>query len=699
MHVLGKSARSGLFFIVAMLATSLACTTILGDGGRAGSVDPTVPGSAAEHALECELHSYPCSYAEAEPAALQRGAEVLAIAEDIYLQQESMLAAGEHLRSLDDVVEVAYDSEGLWFRVQGAPPMWLWDFEASETGPDPTEAAGASSGSPLAAPVRQADGPVGPQPPGQEPEKRAVLIEPWTWQMGDRSSSVRTVLKEHRNYECANCTEQRAWAQSPPDPEQQQGTFGPPLDWFRDWSQFDIVYVYSHGRQWCGVPDPEHGAYFLEGEARAIGDCSGVLTTGSMRPTIFDNPNALDDRGVVWGHKPGDPWWYQGLTSDFFAGSNYDDMILFLNSCQLLANDSYPNALAGENTAVIGWNEVVTRGRGENTAVAFFEALIERGHRADTAFDKALESAAYTENSGAQLRLEGDHEPRGVEIVTWMHPAFDQPLQEVGSLPVVGIPDDGQNDELLLRLQVTGVREDQSPADFPIHIKVGDRELDRTLVASEVVAESTYEITEEVDLGFDVKGDEQRTLEAWIELPEGGESRHFVKEARLASCGWTGLMSGSRTGAIQGDIALDLRHFGEVDPELLAELELLGLIESADQLQLPADLSEAPPTIMLTGEQSVPALVANDQGFAMLLLGTNDVGFPQSNTNQLQFSTYTDEHIAGSIQAALLDAQNRANLNVQADFIWNAGSLCDIEVILESATRNPDITPPQDDGS
>lgn len=697
--VFERPAVRGLLYAAALLLLSLSCTTLF-----PGSQDPVGADSAVDqpaNGLDCERLDYPCSLAETEPEALTRSVEVLELAETTYLEADSMLAAGQRLADEADVIELAFDQAGLWFRVEGAPPMWLWDYDGIVDLPA-QQSTQSGRGAPLARPRPQDSGPVGEQTPGREPSKRARLLLPWAYSMRDDSAELTSLLSAHRNYQCPTCIDPQVTRQDPQQAEPDEaGYYGPPLDRFMDWPSFDLIYVFSHGRQWCGLPDEETGGYFIEGQARPIDECAGMLTTGRFRRSIFDDASTLDTPGVTWGHKPGDDWWIEALSPDFFRDQypgGLDDSLLFFNSCQLLQNDSFSSALTGQDTAVFGWTQSVLVSRGVASAGELFKLLVEDGLRAETAFEKIQEFDGYNIEdtyAGAELDLDGDRDTRAVEVVTWMHPIFEQELQQVGSLPVEGVPDDGEDDQVLARLRVDGIDEDQDPGGFEIHLKVGDQELSETLTPDTKVGDYAYEVTTLLDLDFDVSGREQSPFEAWVDLPTGGQTRHYLEEEGLASCGWTGTLSGAQSGEIKGDIALNLGDFQGLDPDQLQAFVDQGLLDSVPALPDMGNQGELPDLIFLTGEDTYPALSASSLGGAFLLQSLNDIGFPTSQANALSFTEQSEQRFAGSINAPLLDPITQENIAVSADFIWNQGSFCDINLILEAALHSDrlDINP------
>lgn len=674
-------------YLIVLLSVTLACSTLLPGGS---SESPADTPAAPTGVLRCEREGFPCSYAEADPDAVQRGQELLQLADEIYAAEGTMIAAGERLKAEQDVVEIAYDARGLWLRVEGAPPMWLWDYADIRSADSATPLAFSRGGGPLMAPRQEATGPIGPQPPGEEPEKRALLILPWAWDMTDDSQAVADLLRGHRNYRCAECIEPRVFPDELPEqPENADAHHGPSLEWFSDWREYDLIYVFSHGRQWCGVPDEASGGYFVEGRSREPGDCAGFLTTGRHRASILDDIESISTPGMAWGRKPGGSWWIQALTPDFFRsqyGGGLDDSLLFFNSCQLMANDSFSSALSGENTAVIGWSESVRVRRGVPTAATFFERLIASGQRVKPVFEHTTQAPAHATDdtyAGAELRLHGEHDVRGREVVTWMHPMYREELGSIGHTMVHGIAGDGQPDDIFFMLQFDGIDESQDPQDFTAHVKVNGNEAQETFTPEEQIDEDSYWVQGVVPLTSDVSEIEIAELEAWVDLPRGGESRHVLQDVELAGCGWTGQTSGARSGPIEGHEVIYLQNAAEMDPQqfgrVMSEQEL-----AAQMPQIAANLERAgqlPLTIALYSEAEGLAAQVMADGVGLAVFGPTE-SFVSENMS-LSVQRETDTRLEGTISGSMLSPVAEQNLNLDADFIWHVGSRCSFNIKLQ----------------
>lgn len=187
----------------------------------------------------------------------------------------------------------------------------------------------------------------------------------------------------------------------------------------------------------------------------------------------------------------------------------------------------------------------------------FFTELIKNGLRASTAYQKTQSSSSHTEHRedwhGAQLKLvtseEGD--PRGREVVTLMHPSRREELKDGQFTVTYGMPEDGDQDQLYVAAQIDGIDQDQQPEEFVVHVRLNGQELEQTFTADKdlQVGEYSYLAQGSVRLPYDVTNTEQVRLEAWAELPEGGDTRHTLEEIRPVGCGWQGSLSGVISGS------------------------------------------------------------------------------------------------------------------------------------------------------
>ncbi|MDZ7843392.1 MAG: hypothetical protein U5K99_01095 [Anaerolineales bacterium] len=645
--------------LLILLFLTLACSLPFpGSGGddtlfpaRETTREAADQSQLAQGDLRCEQVGYPCSYADASQEALERSFSLMDTAEEVFAKEGHALAVAERLQAEEDVVEMFYDERGVWYRVAGAPPMIFLHPEVFNTGDQqarlkPVEPA-ASKVMPLPF-LPEPDGPVGENPPGEKVRKKALFVAPFAWHFGtDVYDGANPLLKERRDYQCPDCVKLVATNSNPKDQVSEDNPLaGPSVEQFQGWSSYDLIHVLAHGYQFCpgksvsssGRPVvsgdreafPENTAGVIEGAEVSEGECMTFIQTGhyEMKEHLAEQPSG--STGVAWAHKPGEEIWMEVVTTDFFAAeykNGLDDKIIVFTSCQGLKDGSLAQALMGENTAVLGWSDYVKGGRGEAVAVRLFEELIKHGLRVSAAYQKTIESSSHTDHDedwyGAQLVLKNgeDGDPRGREVITWMHPIYRTKLKSIGHTPVEGVPGDQNPDDMLILLQIDGVDEDQSPADFTAHVKIGGQEIQTEIKPTRKISDYSYWAQTEVQLPQDSNSSPRAEMEAWVDLPEGGESRHVLKEVEFADCGWRGSYSGSRSGSLDGSLVIDSKDAAGIDVEAMQEV--LGSKLPQESVSGMSDLGSAasgPRVFHLGGEGGMPLVVVGDIDAGALVL-------------------------------------------------------------------------------
>ncbi len=204
-----------LLVISLLIIASLACSLPL-VGGQANPSDSnreTVSDRDSEDSvmedLRCTQMGYPCTFADTPREKIERGLELMDLADDVFAREGNAIAVAERLLEEGDIAEMYYDERGVWYRVEGAPPLLFLHPEAFaydlEDDIDPEQ-------SHLAANVLfslnqpSGDGPIGENPPGEKVEKKALFVNPVVWQFGSSiHDSVRSQLLKYRDYQCAGC--------------------------------------------------------------------------------------------------------------------------------------------------------------------------------------------------------------------------------------------------------------------------------------------------------------------------------------------------------------------------------------------------------------------------------------------------------------------------------------------------------------
>ena len=727
--------RRGKFalLISSILLITLACSLpfsgqsenqTAAPAGEAGS-PPAVP----DDSQRCEALGYPCSFAETPEDRLERSLELMDLADEVFAETESITAVADQISKEADLVELMYDERGVWYRIQGAPPLIFlhpeaFDGQAGDGSPAETSRGGAPG---LFSPYRpEPDGPIGTNPPGEKVRKQSLFVVPLAWDYGaDVHGGVEPLLRDTRDYQCPDCVQLLAGETHARDQiGEDRPAAGPSLEQFQGWEAYDLIHVYAHGYQFCpgqsvttsGQPVvsgdreelPENTAGVIEGTEVTEGECVTLLQTGhyQTRDQLIQNPR--EAAGIAWTHKPGSDVWGEVVTTDFFKAQypeGLDDKIIYFSSCQTMRDRSLAEALLGTNTAVLGWTDSVYSSRGEAAAVQFFTELIEHGLRASAAHQKTRDSSSHTEHSedwyGAQLELvsSGEGDPRGREVVTLMHPAFREELEDGQFTVTYGMPEDGQADKLYVAARVDGIDRDQRPEEFVVHVRLDGEELDETFTANTdlQVGEYSYLAQGAVQLPYDVTNNEQVKLEAWVELPEGGDTRHTLEEVRPVGCGWQGSLSGVISGDYQGLIMdqqalLDAIESGSFN-EMLGAVNMGGM-PSVGDLDVPLGKTWVitfPPEEGLVGSLMTEigiGTIADTQGVQSGTLGYNTEALNYQETEVIE------HQIKGSFSGSYYGVkfvdqkiQRTAGPDLQGEFIFHDQALCNVEIILAVNTH------------
>jgi len=724
LKILNFSGKKYLLIISILIAASLACSLpFVGNSPDSGVLgenqqSDNQPIEEPVENLRCQLQGYPCTYEGTPEEKIKRSLELMDIADDVFARAGNVIAVAERLLEENDMAEMYYDERGVWYRLEDSPPFIFLHPEAFtiEVGEEISFSEHYPGSRGLLSPhVPEPDGPVGINPPGEKVTKKALFISPFAWQFGsDLYDSVTALLLEQRDYRCEGCVQYLSDTTNAKDLINEDiSSAGSTYEQFLGWKDYDLIHVFSHGYQFCpgqsvtssGQPVvsgdrediPENTAGVFEGTNVSEGECVTIIQTGHYQTREHLQENPSDIAGVAWFHKPGVDTWGELVTTDFFKSQypgGLDDTILFFTSCQLFRDMSLANALRGTNTAVFGWTDTVSSNRGKATAIQFFTELIENGLRSSISYEKTTDSESHTEHSenwhGAQLKMSIDHgsDPRGREVITLMQPIYREELEDLDAVPTIGTAGDGENDELLFLVQIDGIDEEQNPDDFVIHIAVDGEEVDETFKPTEKINEYSYWTLDVVPLPFDAADRDYVELEVWVELPEGGESRHFLKEVELANCGWTGKLSGSRSGQIEGDIVFPSIHLSAVDINRLSFLAGEGYLGSMGEDGSGVEtLADLPRSVMMGSREQFPFLMVIPGQAANAMLEENSLGIggPQTSVN---LSEETEQRVEGSFSAELTELATQQKYSIQGDLIWHVDSFCSMDVMME-LVENP----------
>jgi len=620
--------------VLLLSACSFGSQTEDSKSGSSGTV--TISDSSRTSELECEIEGYPCTYDEVDPRVLEESFTTLNEAVKLVEEGDDIQSAVDYLEGRQDVVEILSEPEGIRFRLKNGPPLWVVNSAAVTAGSKAPGAGENTSINLVLGPLSPNyqsgsgdDGPIGESERGEEPYKKALLLSPFFWDFdGDETDVVKfTLEKSHRNYSCDKC-EVVVKKNTVPKKEYEESdeayeflktfniNYEVTLDDFKSWKDYDLIHLSTHGIQICedlicagmlmtgifiDVVDYKSALERFSSEPGVAWGKIAVLGCGPLEETIKDKETSaqkLEEAVTKWANKGCDAFpnrYWQVVTPDFFeyhyqnSNGKLNEKMIFLSACESMKDLTLAKALAGENTTVYCWTESVNAGGGATAAIKFYDHYIRDGLRAEIAYEKVKDRLINDEDSPVlarykpkgisiesilppELLQKGEENTRGREIITLMQPIYRVELREKDAIPTTGGAGDGKNDKLLFLVQIDGIDESQNPDDFVIHLAVDGEELEKTFTPQEKISEYSYWTLDEVQLPFDAADRDFIELEAWVELPTGGESRHVLEEVELANCGWTGNLSGSLSGEITGDIVFPSTNLTTVNVEELAFL-------------------------------------------------------------------------------------------------------------------------------
>jgi hypothetical protein len=706
-----------LLVISLLIIASLACSLPFGEGSGDAEEFGTPNDDNTEINLRCTEMGYPCTFAEAPRDKVERGLDLMDLADEVFSQEGNTIAVAERLLEETDIAEIYYDERGVWYRVEGAPPLIFLHPEAFTYGLEnesDLEQTHLTSNVLFSPHQPSGDGPIGENPPGEKVQKKALFVNPVVWQFGSSVfDAARSQLLEYRDYKCADCLEYfRGDIKAYDLIDEEIQSAGPSYEQFLGWKDYDLIHVFAHGYQFCpgtsvtssGQPVvsgdretfPENTAGVVEGTNLDEGECVTMIQTGHYQTRDYLLENPRDIPGIAWIHKPGDDIWAEVVTTDFFRSKypgGLDDAILFFTSCQLMKDESLANTLKGTNTAVFGWTQTVTGSRGKATVKDFFTELIDNGLRASVAYEKTIQSESHTEHSedwhGAELKMVLDQgsDPRGREVVIMIQPIFRELLEENDALPVDGVAGDGEDDELFILIQVDGVDEDQDIEDFEIHLAMDGEELSKTFKPSEKVGDYSYRAFEIISLPFDAADRDFVELEAWVDLPEGGDTRHFLENIEIAGCGWIGTLSGNKSGELKGEIVYPSTNITTANVEALTLLANQGAFGPGEGSGMPsaAEFANLPFNAMLGNRAQFPFMMLIPGQAATVMLDSSSFG--AGNDVSFDLRENSEERFEGSFSASVTDMASQSGYSVAGEMIWHVDSLCSLDVILELAAN------------
>ncbi len=488
-----------------LLATGIAVTT-----ASCGSASPSGPAPGRTGPLECQVRGYPCSLSEVPIAVLERGD---ALGDEALARLEGGAPTSDvagFLAGQSDVAEVRWDETGIWFRPKGGTGIWILGKGAfspesfSGVPPVPSPARIPRTASWVAA---------GPE----AAKKKALVLSPfhWNWPDSDESSAVAAILSGTRGYESGVTYQENA--------QQSSKNVGP--ESFMHWNDYQVVHVSSHGTRICHE-----------------GQCKAMLIGGVLNNHLPAGPGtkaeklrALTLEGVTYAKGPKTE--YLTLDADFFRAhypAGLKNTLVFLNACQSFGPQATDlvDAIKGSTSVVFGWTETVDSDDAAAAAVALYDALAERGYPAQVAYDQLgtlKVGTAAPGRSAPTLLLAGRTEGGDLrirEVVYLLNPATGQILTPSDLVEIQGTENDGTPDAAPFLVRIDGVKQELA-ADMMVHVSIDGKETVPVALASgQRNDEDQWTLSGILPLSYDLKQAAPVQFRAWVNLHDGGESKH-----------------------------------------------------------------------------------------------------------------------------------------------------------------------------
>jgi len=433
----------------------------------ARSVEPQVEAETAsaqdtalKPTLRCEADGYPCAWEDVPSATIEKTDDLAKEGLDRIAGGAGVAEVAAWLASQPEVEVVSTDGRMIRFRLAGGRPVWVTEAlpEVVDTRGLATPAfaqTSASGGGP--------DDPIGKNPPGRIPWKKALVLVPFQWHFGDREVDdllLHLGLAAEadqdpfavRDYRCgadSECVEIKAndLVQINPNvmcsavPGSCPMAYGVDRSDFKGWGNFDLIHVGTHGFYLCGTKDPEEVVQWLTSTESAVGgrDLAGTsakltgggcvvgLATGRVFPVGSVAVGSVSDPGVEYIYAgigrycdhapPGSTRWVQQfcnqsdfmlelVTDDFFVaeyGGGLKDKMIFLNACSALADSGIALGLSSGDSVVLGWSDPVPVGTALRVSETFYSAYLRDNLPAVDAWLKAAHSVGANIPAGLEI--------------------------------------------------------------------------------------------------------------------------------------------------------------------------------------------------------------------------------------------------------------------------------------------------------
>ena len=531
------------FFVISTVLFLAACSSGSSSNGSGGAgARPSV----------CEPGEGPCTWSEVAPEVIEASFE---LGEEAYRRvvAEGYEAARQWLIEQPEVVYTASGSGALRFRIDGGLPVWVTG-EPPLFLEDPAPASSAVAPKFVAGQDRTGDDKVN----NRDWRQASVLSPIFTWS-GEQAPELDFV------FGLENVPGYAGQVEHIKDGDADLAAFS-------DWATKDLVYFVGHGNRVCDDKESQSsllvcGTGLLTGEAI---DPEGLrsLDSPGVTFTVMPNQNLLDVTV---------PGAYVFLEAPFFEWkypSGLDDTLIVLMACRAgdgaPADDDYEpsdlvRTLNDAGAVVFSWTDVVWSDYIYETSQALLAELREGRSTEDTIAElerRGLDSfmrfyEPYDRTVTTELVAHGSQErPLRIREVVQLVDEDGKPLTDGTDVTQLLDAGGGASDTLSLSVRFDGLAPDQL-GQASLRFELDGSSIGSPIVPSDAQAVPaagpyTSRLAVRVNTGRELTPDRDYTLEAILDLPEGGESR-FEVILGVRRCSWA--LTGPPEGPADGTFA------------------------------------------------------------------------------------------------------------------------------------------------
>jgi hypothetical protein len=508
--VTARTVRTLALIAALVIAIVSACAPAVG-----ANADPAASPATSEP-LECTTVGYPCAWSDVAPTVADRSRALAAEASTKVGDDADMAAAAAWLESQDGVTSVSTGDGVIRFLLDGGRPTWV---SAGSKGSEAATTASldrhlaSAAGTPGAGLADERSGPTTDAlvPPllnvvGEDSEtKTATVLAPFGYYESMEAGEIAAILGQTRGYEG------RVTYLENVAPESNNVT----IDTFANLDGNDVLYIDSFGGTTNpNEREPAHGfiAVNLVNEDFHITDAQDV---------------GLDIVRLEGGIE------VLAVTADFFRGlypGGFQNTLIFLN-VDRLTDETLIRAIKGGTSELYAWNggidptlarKVITpyledlAATGRSTAVVYHE-MVDRMRVLDVRF------VGYNPISKAGMRI---------RETPWLRdPADGGPLADGGEITILTELGDDKPDTVSWIVDIDGVDVDTAePEHTSMVLYINTLEAASPIVSElKQIDQHIFQAEGQFELPYDLDEGDQITLEAVVNLPEGGASRHTVK--------------------------------------------------------------------------------------------------------------------------------------------------------------------------